>query len=243
MKGRVHSIETFGTVDGPGIRFVLFLQGCPLRCLYCHNPDTWSSDGGTLYESDDIVKMVTKYKSYYGGSGAITVTGGEPLLQIDFLIDLFSKCKTEGIHTCIDTSGILFNKSDIDKYQELLKVTDLVLLDIKQIDDKKHKVLTGSSNSNVLAFLDFLESNKQDTWIRYVLVPGYTSDTKDLEDLNNRLKKHSCISKIDILPYHRMGEVKYEALGIEYPLKDIKEPSAKMVKDAAEIVKGGISNE
>ena len=189
MIGRIHSFESFGTVDGPGIRFVVFLQGCPLRCQYCHNPDTWGN-GGTEYTVEQVVEKALRYKNYFGDKGGVTVSGGEPLLQIDFIIELFTALKAKGIHTCIDTSGITFKKdseASVDKHKKLLAVTDLVLLDIKHIDNEACKKLTGQSNENTLAFAKFLSDNGVKTWIRQVLVPDTPGNLRQHRQFRVRL--------------------------------------------------------
>jgi len=217
---KVHSIESFGTVDGPGIRFVLFLQGCHLQCKYCHNRDTWDLKGGEYKSLDDIFEKIKRYKNYMMLSGGgVTVTGGEPLLQVKFLIELFKKLKAEGIHTCIDTSGIVAITDDI---KELLKYTDLVLLDIKHIDDEKCKKLVGVSNKRELEFAQYLSDNNIKIWIRQVLVPGYTDDEEDLKKLKKFIKSLKTVDNVQILPYHSMGKFKWEKLGAKYELEDVR---------------------
>ena len=217
---KIHSIESFGTVDGPGIRFVLFLQGCHLQCKYCHNRDTWDLKGGEYKSLDDIFDKIKRYKNYIMLSGGgVTVTGGEPLLQVKFLIELFKMLKTEGIHTCIDTSGIVAITEDI---KELLKYTDLVLLDIKHIDDEKCKKLVGVSNKRELEFAQYLSDNNIKIWIRQVLVPGYTDDDDDLKKLKKFIKSLKTVENVQILPYHNMGKFKWEKLGSKYELEDVR---------------------
>ncbi len=238
MTGRIHSFESFGTVDGPGIRYVVFLQGCPLRCKYCHNPDTWGA-GGTEYSAEQVVAQAMRYKNYFGEKGGVTVTGGEPLLQIDFVIELFTLLKAKGIHTCVDTSGITFREKDgecVEKHKKLLTVTDLFLLDIKHIDDKKCKALTGQSNENTLAFAKFLSDNDKATWIRQVLVPDITDDEGDLQKTRAFIDGLKTVERVEVLPYHTMGAVKYEKLGIEYPLQGIEAPSKERVACAKRIL-------
>ena len=232
MKGLVHSIETFGTVDGPGIRFVLFLKGCPLRCKYCHNPDTWTMDGAQELEVSDIVNRVLKYKGYYGDKGGITVSGGEPLVQMDFVIELFKELKKHNINTAIDTSGYMFNPDNpesVEKHKKLNEVTDLFLLDIKHIDSKEHIKLTKVDNKNTLAYAKFLSDNNKDMWIRHVVVPGITLNDEYLFRLKEFIDTLKTVKKIDVLPYHTMGEVKYNNLGIEYPLKGVRTPSKEEI--------------
>lgn len=239
MTGRIHSFESFGTVDGPGIRFVVFLQGCPLRCQYCHNPDTWSGDGGTQYTVDEVVARALKYRNYFGEKGGVTVTGGEPLLQIDFVIALFKALKEKGVHTCVDTSGITFNplsKAVVEKHEELLKVADLFLLDIKHIDDDACKTLTGQSNAHTLAFAKFLSENNKPTWIRQVLVPGLTDADESLRRTRAFIDGLASVEKVEVLPYHTMGEVKYEKLGLTYPLQGVLPPTKERVQNAKRIL-------
>lgn len=241
MKTKIHSFESFGTVDGPGIRFIVFFQGCPMRCKYCHNPDTWQSDQGRWMENEDIIKEVLKYRHYFQNGGGVTFSGGEALLQMDSVIDLLTRLKEEGIHTCVDTSGCLFDESKseiIEKYDRLLKVCDLFLLDIKQIQEEKHKQLTGLSNKNILAFAKYLSNHHKPVWIRHVLVPGITTEQKDLEALKAFIDTLDHVEKVEVLPYHTMGIVKYENLGIDYPLKGINPPSKEEVLKAKEILCG-----
>lgn len=221
MEGRIHSTESFGTVDGPGIRFVIFMQGCPMRCAYCHNPDTWALEGGTLRSVEDILKEYDSYKEFLKGGG-ITVTGGEPLVQLEFVTELFEAAKKKGIHTCLDTSGITFHVQKKDSYIRLLKSTDLVMLDIKQINPIKHKELTQQPNDKILEFAKFISEQNVDLWIRYVAVPGMTDDPTDLVALGEFLAELSSLKALDVLPYHTMGLPKYEQLKIEYPLKGIE---------------------
>lgn len=239
MTGYIHSKESFGTVDGPGIRYVLFMQGCPMRCLYCHNPDTWEVNAGTLITTDEILNEYRKNSSFYT-NGGITVTGGEPLLQIDFVTELFQKAKAEGIHTCIDTSGITFNPNKTEKFDELVKYTDLVMLDIKHIDPKKHNALTGHGNENILAFAKYLEEKKTPLWIRHIIVEGITDSPEDLVRLGEFIGTLGNLKALDVLPYHTMGVGKYEEMGIPYPLKELKAlPLSEAVK-AKEYILSGI---
>lgn len=224
MKGNIHSIESFGTVDGPGTRFVVFTQGCPLRCKYCHNPDTWSTDINKEMSVEDIIKEYEGVKEFI--SGGITITGGEPLIQIDFITELFKVCKSKNIHTALDTSGITFNPNDTIKIDKLLEYTDLVLLDIKHINDEEHIKLTGYSNKNILLFAEYLSKKNIPVWIRHVVVPTITFNKKYLEELGEFLATLKNIKALDILPYHDMGKVKYKNIGIKYPLEDI-EPLTK----------------
>ncbi len=239
MTGYIHSKESFGTVDGPGIRYVLFMQGCPMRCLYCHNPDTWEVNAGDLVTTDEILNEYRKNSSFYT-NGGITVTGGEPLLQIDFVTELFQKAKAEDIHTCIDTSGITFNPQHTEKFDELVKYTDLVMLDIKHIDSKKHNALTGHGNENILAFAKYLEEKKTPLWIRHIIVEGITDSPEDLVRLGEFIGTLGNLKALDVLPYHTMGVGKYEEMGIPYPLKELKAlPLSEAVK-AKEYILSGI---
>ncbi|MDF2699108.1 MAG: pflA [Haloplasmataceae bacterium] len=237
IKAKVHSVETFGTVDGPGIRYVLFLRGCPLRCKYCHNPDTWTFDSNDLRSVDEIVSDVKKYFLFIKKGGGVTVSGGEPLMQIDFLIEFFKELKKYDIHTCIDTTGIIYNDEGInDKIEELMKYTDLVLLDIKHIDNEKHKRLTGLPNKSVLSFAKYLSDKQIPVWIRHVLVPGITTDEYDLLKLKQFLNTLKNVEKVEVIPYHTMGTYKYDKLGIEYSLKDVKPPTKEQIQLAKNIL-------
>lgn len=238
VSGRIHSIESFGTVDGPGIRMVVFFQGCPLRCLYCHNPDSWNSSGGITMTTDEILARFERNRAFYQ-NGGITATGGEPMLQLDFLIELFRKAKEQEIHTCLDTSGIAFpanTESPIyDKIEQLMNVTDLVMLDIKHIDEISHQSLTGKSNRLILAFARYLSRIAKPVWIRHVVVPSITDREEALIRLGHFLGTLSNIEKIEILPYHIMGKSKYQALGQNYALEGIP-PLTKKQAAAAELI-------
>lgn len=239
MKGRIHSKESFGTVDGPGIRYVLFMQGCPMRCLYCHNPDTWDVIGGTEITVEEVLSEYRKNSSFYK-NGGITVTGGEPLLQVDFLTELFSAAKKQGIHTCIDSSGITYNVKNeeyIAKLDKLMEYVDLVMLDIKHIDPARHMELTKQDNGNILAFARYLDSKNIPVWIRHVVVPGYTDDPEYHKELGRFLATLHNIKALDVLPYHTMGASKYKELGIEYPLEGVEAlPKSEAVKAKSTIM-------
>lgn len=238
MIGRIHSTESFGTVDGPGTRFVIFFQGCPMRCQYCHNPDTWTIGTGTERTVEDLMAEYNSCKEFYNGGG-MTVTGGEPLMQIDFLIELFTAAKAENVHTCLDTSGIVFNRSSevfMEKMTRLMAVTDLVMLDIKHIDNEKHKVLCQQPNNNILDFAIYLSEIEKTVWIRHVVVPGVTDDPVYLTKLGEFLATLNNIKALDVLPYHTMGIVKYEQLGIEYPLKGVPAMSKDKAIEARNII-------
>lgn len=242
MVGRVHSLESFGTVDGPGARYVVFLQGCPLRCQYCHNPDTWDYAGGKDMTAEEILAEYDKVKSFLK-NGGITVTGGEPLMQIEFVIDLMQKAKQKGIHTCIDTSGITFVKDQpkiVERFDALLSCTDLFLLDLKHIQNDAHKRLTGASNENILEFANYLSERGKDVWIRHVVVPGITYEEDALKELGYFLGGLKNIKALDVLPYHTMGVVKYESMGLEYPLADVKALEKEEAVNARNMILAGM---
>jgi pyruvate formate lyase activating enzyme len=241
MTGRIHSIESCGTVDGPGIRLVVFMQGCPMRCLYCHNPDTWEIIAGKEITVREILVEYEKNKAFYTGGG-ITVTGGEPLLQIEFVTELFKAAKDKNIHTCLDTSGITFSKDKKEAFDRLTEVTDLVMLDIKHIDDDKHRKLTGCSNKAVLDFAEYLDSSGVQMWIRHVAVPGITIDNKDLYELGLFIGGLKNVKGLDVLPYHTMGIHKYKALGIKYPLEGIAAAEKQEAAEARKIIIRGIKD-
>lgn len=233
--GNIHSIESCGTVDGPGIRFVVFTQGCPLRCQYCHNPDTWDLTGeGNKMSAEEILKQYDGVKEFCGGG--ITVTGGEPLLQIEFVTDLFKKAREKNIHTALDTSGLLFTEQTKNQIDELLKYTSLVLLDIKHIDDDEHKKLTKHSNKNILAFAQYLSDIKKPMWVRHVVVPGVTFNEEYLTRLGEFLAGLHNIAALDVLPYHDMAVPKYENLCIEYPLKGVPPLTHEEALEARNII-------
>lgn len=242
MSGRVHSIESCGTVDGPGIRMVVFLSGCPMRCLYCHNPDTWNPKGGTLTSVDELLAQYDKMKHFYT-KGGITVSGGEPLMQIGFVTELFTEAKKRGIHTCLDTSGITFrpeNPAVLEQFDRLTAVTDLVLLDIKHIDPAEHEKLCSQPQQPVMAFEAYLEKKKIPVWIRHVVVPGITDQEKYLLELGRYLGMRSNIKALDVLPYHDMGKVKYKNLGIPYPLENTAPLSKEAAAKARQVILKGM---
>jgi pyruvate formate lyase activating enzyme len=229
---KVHSLESFGTLDGPGIRFVIFLQGCSLKCKYCHNRDTWDINSGEYKSLDDIFEKILRYKNYIK-NGGVTCTGGEPLLQYEFLIELFKKLKKQGIHTCIDTSGMV---SLTDKIKELIDLTDLFLMDIKHINPQKCKDLVGFSNEKELEFIKYLSDNGKPMWIRQVLIPGFTDDKQDLLSLKDFISSLKTVQKIEFLPYHTMGKYKWNNLGLNYELDNIRDANSDDVKRAKEII-------
>ncbi|MEH0155261.1 pyruvate formate-lyase-activating protein [Limibacter armeniacum] len=228
---RIHSIETFGTHDGPGIRLVVFAQGCQFRCLYCHNPDTLDVKGGKIITLDEIVKRAENMKSYFRRGGGVTVSGGEPLLQRRKLIHLFEKLKEKEIHTCLDTNGRLIN----DEVKQLLDMTDLVLLDIKHINEEVHKKLTAVSNESTLKLAEYREASGKPMWLRYVLVPGWTDQEEYLHELGQHFKDYKQVEKIEILPYHKLGVHKWKELGMEYQLKDVESPTEESKQKAQAI--------
>lgn len=237
-KGYIHSIETCGTVDGPGLRYVIFLQGCPMRCQYCHNPDTWEPKKGDQMTVDEALSKFYSNLAFYK-NGGVTVTGGEPMMQMDFLIELFTKLKEDNVHTCIDTSGIMFqpnNEEMMKKIDKLLELTDLVMLDIKHIDDEKHKELTSHSNERILAFARYLDEKNIPVWIRHVIVPRITLFKEYLERLGEFMATLSNVQALDVLPYHSMGKVKYESLDMEYPLGDTREATKQEAVAAKSII-------
>ena len=234
LKARIHSFESFGTVDGPGIRFVIFMQGCSLKCKYCHNRDTWDLCGGTEYYLKEVLEKIDKYKNYFIPSGGgVTVSGGEPLLQLEFVIELFTILKKENIHTAVDTSGNFFITDDIKK---LIDLTDLFLLDIKCINDEICKSLTGVSNKLELDFARYLSTVKKDMWIRQVIVPGITDKEDDLFKLREFINSLDNVQNVEFLPYHDMGRYKWENLGFKYPLDGVRPANIDDVKRARKIV-------
>lgn len=238
MDGYIHSVESFGTVDGPGVRMVIFCQGCPMRCQYCHNPDTWEIGKGMRMSPEELIRQYERNRAFYS-RGGITVTGGEPLLQIDFLLELFALAKEKGIHTCIDTSGITYQKHNhiyVKKLDALMELTDLVMLDIKHMDKEAHFQLTGHDNEGILAFSKYLDEKQIPLWIRHVVVPGITDDEASLSSLGRFAGSLSNLKAIDVLPYHTMGVAKYRELGIPYPLEGVESLGKEDVIRAKEII-------
>ena len=232
--GYIHSIQTFGTVDGPGVRFVVFFQGCPMRCQYCHNPDTWDMGDGKEKSVDEILEMFERNRAFYK-TGGITATGGEPMMQMEFLIELFAKAKAMGVHTCLDTSGFSFVENE--RMERLMAVTDLVMLDIKHMDEESHVDLTGCSNHNIFSFARYLDEIGKTVWIRHVVVPGITYDEAQLTKLGEFLKTLSNVEKLEVLPYHTLGENKYEKLGMDYALKGVPQLSKEEAFEAENIIR------
>ena len=243
MLGNIHSVESFGSADGPGVRYIVFLKGCDMRCAYCHNPDTWAKPCGTQdaplpgenWQSvEEVLTKALRYKTYWKKNGGITVSGGEALLQIDFLIELFTLAKKKGVHTCLDTSGNPFTRKEPfwGKFQELMQVTDLFMLDIKEIDEEKHKKLTGCSNRNILDMASYLSEQGKAMWIRHVLVPGVTDDEEDLKRLRTFVEALKTVERFEILPYHTLGVFKWKELEIPYRLEDVDPPTKEQVDRA-----------
>lgn len=242
MIGHIHSTESFGAADGPGVRFIVFMQGCHMRCRYCHNPDTWKMDSGDEVTADEILKRALRFKPYWGKDGGITISGGEPLLQIDFVIELFKKAKELGINTCIDTAGNPFTKEEpfFSKFEELMKYTDLLLLDLKEINPTRHKDLTGFDNSNIIEMAKYLSEINKPVWIRHVLVPEHSDFDEDLDALGDFIDTLSNVDRVEILPYHTLGKFKWENLGIPYTLESISPPSAERIENAKQRIHAGI---
>lgn len=243
LTGYVHSLESFGSVDGPGVRYVIFLTGCAMRCQFCHNPDTWKMQTGTPYTVDELLNKALKYRSYWAKEGGITVSGGEPLLQIDFLTELFKKAKAQGVHTTLDTSGNPFTREEpfFSKFRELMKYTELVMLDIKHIDDEQHKILTGCTNQNILDMARYLSDTKKPVWIRHVLVPERSDYDEYLIKLDEFIQSLENVERVEVLPYHTLGAYKWDELGYEYKLKGIEPPSVERVENANKLLHTNVS--
>ncbi len=238
VKGKIHSIESFGSADGPGVRYIIFLKGCKMRCKYCHNPDTWGADGVTEETAEEVLKKAMRYKNYWKNNGGITVSGGEALLQIDFLIELFKLAKENNVHTTLDTSGNPFTREEpfFGKFNELMKYTDLYMLDIKHIDNEEHKKLTGQPNENILDMAKYLSEKGKAMWIRHVLVPGYTDSEEQLTRLKEFIDSLDTVDRVEILPYHTLGVFKWKELGIPYELEDVNPPTKEEVERAKRIL-------
>ena len=238
IKGIIHSVESFGSADGPGVRYIIFLKGCQMRCKYCHNPDTWAGKNSEEMTADEVLAKALRYKNYWGNKGGITVSGGEALLQIDFLIDLFKKAKAQNVHTTLDTSGNPFTRENpfFDKFNELMKYTDLFMLDIKHMDDDAHIALTGQTNKNILDMAKYLSDNGKTMWIRHVLVPGITDSEEQLTKLKEFVDTLETVDRVEVLPYHTLGVFKWEELGLPYGLEGVNPPSQEEVQRAKDIL-------
>ena len=238
IKGRIHSVESFGSADGPGVRYIVFLKGCNMRCQYCHNPDTWAKDGGELMTPEEVLKKALRYKTYWKEKGGITVSGGEALLQIDFVTELFRLAKEKGVNTCLDTSGNPFSLEEPfkSKFDELMKYTDLFMLDIKHMDDAAHRKLTGQTNQNILEMAAYLSDHGKAMWIRHVLVPGITTEEDELYRLRSLLDPLKLVERVEVLPYHTLGVFKWKELGIPYQLEGVDPPTKEQIDRAKEIL-------
>lgn len=238
IKGRIHSVESLGSADGPGVRYIVFLKGCNMRCQYCHNPDTWAKDGGELMTPEEVLKKALRYKTYWKEKGGITVSGGEALLQIDFVTELFRLAKEKGVNTCLDTSGNPFSLEEPfkSKFDELMKYTDLFMLDIKHMDDAAHRKLTGQTNQNILEMAAYLSDHGKAMWIRHVLVPGITTEEDELYRLRSFLDTLKTVERVEVLPYHTLGVFKWKELGIPYQLEGVDPPTKEQIDRAKEIL-------
>lgn len=237
MTGYIHSLESFGLVDGPGVRFVVFLQGCAMRCKFCHNPETWKS-GGEEWTAEKLYERVYRYHKYWKNNGGITVSGGEPLLQMEFVTELFRLAKKDGVHTAIDTAGQPFSEDPqwLESFKELMSVTDLVILDLKEIDAEKHKSLTGFDNANILKMAQWLSDNGHSMWIRHVLVPNLTDDADGLKKMHKFISDLKTVERVEILPYHTLGIMKWDSLGVKYPLENTPVPTKEQIETAEKIL-------
>ena len=238
MKGYIHQLESFGSVDGPGIRFIIFFAGRPLRCKYCHNPDTWDMMKGKQYTADELLDEAITCREYWGTKGGITVSGGEPLAQIDFLLELFTNAKERGINTCIDTAGGPFTREGewFEKFKRLMNVTDVLLMDIKHINEEEHIKLTGHTGKNIIEMFRYLDEINKPVWIRHVLVPGITDNDEYLIQTRDFIRTLGNVQRVEVLPYHGLGAMKYKDLGIDYVLKDTNSPTAERVQNARKIL-------
>ena len=238
IKGYVHSLESFGSVDGPGVRYVIFLTGCAMRCQFCHNPDTWNLKKGTLYTADELLKTALRYRTYWKNNGGLTVSGGEPLLQIDFVSELFRLAKLQGVHTTLDTAGQPYTTAEpfSSKFETLMQNTDLVMLDLKAFYPDRHKALTGCDNTPILDMARWMGEHGKAMWIRHVLVPGLTDDEAELREMSDFIKSLGSVRRVEVLPYHTLGLFKWEKLGITYSLDGVQPPSEEAVQRAEELL-------
>ena len=238
MLGNIHSIETFGSADGPGVRYLIFLKGCNMRCKYCHNPDTWAKTEGEMKSAEEILQQALRYKRYWGKKGGITVSGGEALLQIDFVTELFTLAKEKGVNTCLDTSGNPFTREEpfYSKFETLMQNTDLVMLDLKAFYPDRHKALTGCDNTPILDMARWMGEHGKSMWIRHVLVPGRTDDEVELREMSDFIKSLGSVRRVEVLPYHTLGLFKWEKLGITYSLDGVQPPSEEAVQRAEELL-------
>lgn len=236
--GNIHSVESFGSADGPGVRYIVFLKGCAMRCKYCHNPDTWAGQGEDWQTPEEVLNKALRYKNYWKKNGGITVSGGEALLQIDFVTELFRLAKEKGVNTCLDTSGNPFTRQEpfFGKFRKLMEVTDLFMLDIKHMDSAGHRKLTGCDNANILDMARFLSDSGKAMWIRHVLVPGITDDEEQLTSLRKFIDTLKTVERVEILPYHTLGVFKWKELGIPYQLEGVEPPTEEQVKRAKELL-------
>lgn len=238
LTANVHSVESFGSVDGPGVRFIIFLQGCRMRCQFCHNPDTWKTEPNQRFTADELLEKALHYRSYWGQDGGITVSGGEPLLQLDFLLEFFEKAKREGVHLTIDTAGQPFTRKEpfFGKFKRLMEYTDLLLLDIKEMNPERHKVITGFDNASILDMARYLSEIGKPVWIRHVLVPQRSDYDEDLQALAAFIRTLKNVERVEVLPYHTLGVYKWKSLGYEYPLEGIEPPTRERVENAERIL-------
>ena len=237
--GYIHSVETFGLVDGPGVRYIIFLQGCAMRCQYCHNPETWAFTKDTAKTPQEAFTAAYRYRNYWRNNGGLTISGGEPLLQMDFVSEVFRLARAKKVQTALDTSAQPFAPDNADwmaRFDRLLENTDLVILDLKEIDDEKHKKLTGHSNKNILAMAQYVAAKGVNLWIRHVLVPGLTDDEDGLRRTADFIRSLNTVQRVEVLPYHTLGLFKWQKLGIPYPLPDAVPPTAEQVKRAEELL-------
>ncbi len=238
MEGYIHSTESFGSVDGPGVRFIIFFAGCSMRCKFCHNPDTWDMMKGVKMTSDELLEKALRYRPYWKDVGGITVSGGEPLLQLDFLLELFTKAKEKGINTCIDTAGIPFTREAawFEKFSTFMSVTDLLLVDVKHIDEDAHVALTGKTGKNIIDMLSYLSEIEKPVWIRHVLVPGITDNDEYLTKTRDFIRTLRNVRRVDVLPYHTLGAMKYQMMGLKYPLEGVDAPTPERIKNAKSLL-------